>query len=109
MFILGLIFCGVCGLLRTLAPSYIWFLVLEFLDAAFGAGSYVCGFIIGTSLDYFYIYLLKITGVELVGPKRRVLTGTLISSCYTLGEIFAAGSAWIFQDWRYSPKQFKQN
>lgn len=82
---MGLIFCGVCGLARTFAPTYVWFLVLEFLDAAFGAGSYGCGFIMG---------------VELVGPKRRVLTGTLISSCYAVGEIIAAGSAWIFKDWR---------
>ncbi|XP_044259278.1 organic cation transporter protein-like [Tribolium madens] len=85
IFIWGLILCGVCGLLRTLAPTYIWFLVFEFLDAAFGAGSYVCGFIMG---------------VELVGPKKRVLTGTLVSSCYALGEVFAAGSAWYFEDWR---------
>ncbi|XP_063909141.1 solute carrier family 22 member 3-like isoform X1 [Zophobas morio] len=85
VFILGLIFCGICGLLRTFAPTYLWFLILEFLDAAFGAGSYVCGFIMG---------------VELVGPKKRVLLGTLISSCHALGEIFAAGSAWVFKAWR---------
>jgi MFS family permease len=39
-------------------------------------------------------------GVELVGPKRRVLTGTIISSCYAIGEVFAAGSAWIVQAWK---------
>ncbi|XP_044259279.1 solute carrier family 22 member 3-like [Tribolium madens] len=85
VFILGLIFCSICGLIRTQAPSYIWFLVFEFLDAVFGAGSYVCGFILG---------------VELVGPKRRILISTLLSSSYTLGEVFVAGLAWKFQDWR---------
>ncbi|RZC37106.1 solute carrier family 22 member 1 [Asbolus verrucosus] len=85
VFIMGLVVCGICGLIRTVAPTYIWFLVLEFLDAIFGAGSYVCGFIIG---------------VELVGPKRRVLTGTLISSCYAVGEVFAAGAGWISQAWK---------
>ncbi|XP_064212411.1 LOW QUALITY PROTEIN: solute carrier family 22 member 3 [Tribolium castaneum] len=86
VFVLGLIFCSICGLIRTQAPSYVWFLVFEFLDAVFGAGSYVCGFILG---------------VELVGPKRRVLISTLLSSSYTLGEVFVAGLAWIFQDWRH--------
>ncbi|XP_063909977.1 solute carrier family 22 member 1-like [Zophobas morio] len=83
--IFGLVFCGLCGIIRSFAPSYEWFLVFEFLDAAFAAGSYVCGFIMG---------------VELVGPKRRVLTGTLSSSCYAVGEVFAAGAAWLVQSWK---------
>jgi MFS family permease len=85
VFILGMSICGLFGLIRSFAPSYEWFLVFEFLDAAFGAGSYICGFVMG---------------VELVGPKRRVLTGTIISSCYAIGEVFAAGSAWIVQAWK---------
>lgn len=39
-------------------------------------------------------------GVELVGPKKRVLVGSIVSSCYAVGEVMAAGSAWIFQSWR---------
>jgi hypothetical protein len=39
--------CGLFGLIRSFAPSYEWFLVFEFLDAAFGAGSYICGFVMG--------------------------------------------------------------
>ncbi|CAH1373368.1 unnamed protein product [Tenebrio molitor] len=85
VFILGMSICGLFGLIRSFAPSYEWFLVFEFLDAAFGSGSYICGFVMG---------------VELVGPKRRVLTGTLISCCYAIGEVFAAGSAWIVQAWK---------
>ncbi|KAJ8979458.1 hypothetical protein NQ317_006772 [Molorchus minor] len=90
----GMVLCGVCGLIRTMMPSYEWFLVFEFLDAAFGSGTYICGFILG---------------VELVGPKNRVLTGVLASSCYAIGEVFTAGSAWIVKSWKpliyilYSP------
>mgnify|MGYP005985436819 CR=1 FL=1 len=51
------------------------------------------------SLRYYKINLLLI-GVELVGPKRRVLTGTLSSSCYAVGEVFAAGAAWLVQSWK---------
>ncbi|CAH0552808.1 unnamed protein product [Brassicogethes aeneus] len=90
----GMIGCATCGIIRAFMPTYELFLVFEFLDAAFGAGTYICGFVLG---------------VELVGPKKRVLTGVISSSCYALGEIFAAGVAWILQSWRpiiftlYSP------
>ncbi|KAJ8921589.1 hypothetical protein NQ315_010494 [Exocentrus adspersus] len=90
----GMVLCAVCGIIRTFMPTYEWFLVFELLDAAFGSGTYICGFVLG---------------VELVGPKTRVLTGILASSCYAIGEIFAAGSAWLVKSWRpliyilYSP------
>ncbi|VEN56066.1 unnamed protein product [Callosobruchus maculatus] len=90
----GMVLCAICGIVRAFMPTYEWFLVFEFLDAAFGAGTYICGFVLG---------------VELVGPKKRVLTGILSSSCYTFGEIFTAVAAWAVQSWRslifvlYSP------
>lgn len=55
------------------------------------------------------MFFFFIIGVELVSPSKRVLAGTLLSSCYAVGEVFAAGTAWIFQDWKsiiyvlYSP------
>ncbi|KAJ8943341.1 hypothetical protein NQ318_000556 [Aromia moschata] len=81
----GMVLCAICGLIRTAMPTYEWFMVFEFLDAAFGSGTYICGFVLG---------------VELVGPKKRVLTGVLASSCYAVGEVFTAGSAWIVKSWR---------
>ncbi|CAH1997297.1 unnamed protein product [Acanthoscelides obtectus] len=86
LLIWGMVLCAVCGIVRAFMPTYEWFLVFEFLDAAFGAGTYICGFILG---------------VELVGPKKRVLTGILSSSCYTFGEIFTAAAAWVVQNWRH--------
>jgi hypothetical protein len=44
--------CGLFGLIRSFAPSYEWFLVFEFLDAAFGSGSYICGFVMGMFSTY---------------------------------------------------------
>lgn len=38
--------------------------------------------------------------MELVGPKNRVIIGTLASSCYALGEIFIGLVAWLTQSWR---------
>ncbi|XP_066253734.1 organic cation transporter protein-like isoform X2 [Euwallacea similis] len=81
----GMVICGICGCIRALMPTYEWFLLFEFLDAAFGSGSYICGFVLG---------------VELVGPKKRVLTGTIISSCYAVGEIAVAVAAWTVKSWK---------
>lgn len=85
--VLGMVFCALAGTARAFAPNYVWFVALEFIDAMFGAGSYACGFILG---------------VELVGPKYRVLSGTLLSSCYAVGEVLVGVVAWLLQSWRYS-------
>ncbi|ENN78004.1 organic cation transporter protein isoform X2 [Dendroctonus ponderosae] len=82
----GMILCAVCGCAKAFMPTYEWFLTFEFLDAAFGSGSYICGFVLGA---------------ELVGPSKRVLTGTLISSCYAVGEILVALIAWLVKSWKY--------
>ncbi|XP_074030430.1 solute carrier family 22 member 3 isoform X1 [Leptinotarsa decemlineata] len=90
----GMILTGVCGIIRAFMPTYEWFMFFEFLDAAFGAGTYICGFVLG---------------VELVSPKRRVLTGIISSSCFAAGEVFTAASAWLVKSWKplifilYSP------
>lgn len=48
---MGMVLCAVAGVARSFAPSYEWFIILEFLDATFGAGTYACGFILG---NYYY-------------------------------------------------------
>lgn len=83
--ILGMVFCSLAGIARSFSTNYIWFTVLEFVDAAFGSGTYAAGFVLG---------------VELVGPSKRVLTGTIICCCYAVGEVFVAGVAWWLKDWR---------
>ncbi|KAK4883421.1 hypothetical protein RN001_006740 [Aquatica leii] len=76
---------GICGIIRSFTTTYVLFAVFEFLDSAFGAGAYTCGYILG---------------VELVGPKRRVLTGVLICCAYALGEVLTGAIAWGVQSWR---------
>lgn len=44
---MGMVLCGVAGVARSFVTSYTWFLILEFTDAMFGAGTYACGFILG--------------------------------------------------------------
>ncbi|XP_056636575.1 organic cation transporter protein-like [Diorhabda sublineata] len=81
----GMLLCAVFGLSRTFMPTYELFLLFEFLDAAFSAGTYICGFVLG---------------VELVGPKKRVITGIISSSTYAVGEMFTASAAWSVQSWK---------
>ncbi|XP_050313329.1 solute carrier family 22 member 3-like [Anthonomus grandis grandis] len=85
LLIWGMALSSIAGCIKAFMPTYQLFLLFEFLDAAFGSGSYICGFVLG---------------VELVGPKKRVLTGTIISSCYAIGEILLATIAWMVQSWR---------
>ncbi|CAH1173867.1 unnamed protein product [Phaedon cochleariae] len=90
----GMVLSAICGISRAFMPTYNWFLFFEFLDATFGAGTYIVGFVLG---------------VELVSPKKRVMTGIISSSCFAIGEIFTAGSAWAVKSWKplifilYSP------
>ncbi|PSN36798.1 hypothetical protein C0J52_19390 [Blattella germanica] len=77
---------GVMGLARSFAWNYESFLVFEFLDPALGSGIYTSGFILS---------------LELVGPRARVLGGTLISVFYAFGEALLGGVAWWLQNWRH--------
>lgn len=42
----------------------------------------------------------QFSGVELVGPKSRVLLGTILTSCYAFGELYVALFAWLLRSWR---------
>ncbi|KAK4883407.1 hypothetical protein RN001_006726 [Aquatica leii] len=77
--------CGITGLIRSFTNSYEFFITMEFLEAAVGAGSYATAFVIG---------------VEFVGPGKRILIGLLINAAYAIGGVFEGGLAWAFQSWR---------
>ncbi|PNF42889.1 hypothetical protein B7P43_G12899 [Cryptotermes secundus] len=77
---------GVMGLVRSMAWSYEAFLVFEFLDPVFASGIYTAGFVLS---------------MELVGPRARVLGGTLISFFYCFGEAVLGGIASWLQNWRH--------
>ncbi|KAK4883422.1 hypothetical protein RN001_006741 [Aquatica leii] len=68
----GMVLAASCGIIRSLTTIYVLFATFELLDSMIGAGAYSCAFVLG---------------VELVGPKNRVLIGMLISCSYTIGEV----------------------
>ncbi|KAH8380177.1 hypothetical protein KR009_009343 [Drosophila setifemur] len=82
---LGGILGAVIGTIRSFSPSYGWFLVFEFLDNMTSSTLYSTCFVIG---------------IELVGPRRRVLACSVITVFYAVGEVALAMFAKAFPDWR---------
>ncbi|KAK3096979.1 hypothetical protein FSP39_005334 [Pinctada imbricata] len=62
------------------------FAVLRFFDGFFGLAFYTMAFIIG---------------IEMVGPTKRQITGSLILLVYTLGEFILVLLAYFIRDWRW--------
>ncbi|KAJ4442657.1 hypothetical protein ANN_04246 [Periplaneta americana] len=52
------------------------------------------------------IIIFLCTGMELVGPRARVLGGTVISVFYTFGEVILGVVAWWLLNWRYLLRVF---
>ncbi|CAK1585776.1 unnamed protein product [Parnassius mnemosyne] len=84
-FIVTAVSPAVAGLARSFANNYILYLSLEFLDAIVGAGVYTTGFVLA---------------LELVGIKKRVLGGNLISCTFAVGQAVVAVVAWATPYWR---------
>ncbi|KAH8305803.1 hypothetical protein KR059_011045 [Drosophila kikkawai] len=82
---LGGIMGAVLGIVRSYSPSYVWFLIFEFLDNMTSSTLYSTCFVIG---------------IELVGPRRRVLACSVITVFYAVGEVALAMFAKAFPDWR---------
>ncbi|XP_017840801.2 organic cation transporter protein [Drosophila busckii] len=82
---LGGILGAVLGIVRSYSPSYVWFLIFEFLDNMTSSTLYSTCFVIG---------------IELVGPRRRVVACSVITIFYAVGEVALAMFAKYFPDWR---------
>lgn len=72
------------GVLQVVSQNYTVFLVFVFVNALGTAGVYPLAFIIG---------------IELVGKKKREITGIVLNYFYAIGEALVALIAWIAQDW----------
>ncbi|KAK4883414.1 hypothetical protein RN001_006733 [Aquatica leii] len=83
--IYAMLISGMIGVLRTFSNSYLMFMILETVEQIFKSGIYAICYILG---------------VELVGPKKRVLVGLLVSISYEVGGILEGGLAWYVQSWR---------
>lgn len=84
-FVLGIVVRTFIGLARSMSINYPMFIAMEFLDPLLGAGSYSSAFILG---------------MELVGPKARVLGGTLLSCSFAIGEVLLGFIAMYVNNWR---------
>lgn len=51
---------GLIGLLRTVAPTYFWYAVFEFLEAMCASGIFTCSFALGKPVPYIYIYIYSL-------------------------------------------------
>ncbi|XP_054732985.1 solute carrier family 22 member 3-like [Anastrepha obliqua] len=81
----GGFFSGILGLIRSFSPNYTTFVIFEFLDNMASSPMYSTCFIVG---------------IELVGPKRRVVACSIVTIFYAIGEILLAVVAKYFQNWR---------
>ncbi|XP_037937244.1 solute carrier family 22 member 3 isoform X2 [Teleopsis dalmanni] len=82
---LGGLLAGIVGIIRSVSPTYLFFLAFEFLD------NFSCSVLYSTCF---------IVGIELVGPKKRVIACSLITIFYAIGEIILALVAKYYQNWR---------
>ncbi|XP_023305322.2 solute carrier family 22 member 3 [Lucilia cuprina] len=73
------------GIIRSFATSYTFFVIFEFLDSMASSPLYSICFIVG---------------IELVGPKRRVIACSLITIFYAIGEMLLALGAKYYPNWR---------
>ncbi|CAH2047651.1 unnamed protein product, partial [Iphiclides podalirius] len=76
---------AIVGLIRSFSNNYYFYLSLEFLDAVVGAGVYSTGFVLA---------------LEMVGIKKRVLCGNIVSCTFAVGQAYVALVAWAVPYWR---------
>nr|XP_018911326.1 PREDICTED: organic cation transporter protein-like [Bemisia tabaci] len=85
LMVTGTLLSAMFGIMRAFSTNYIMFLVFEFLDAVASTGVFGAVFIIG---------------LELVGPSKRVLSSTILSCFFPIGEVLMGLVMWWLQDWR---------
>ncbi|KAI4459030.1 solute carrier family 22 member [Holotrichia oblita] len=85
LMIVGVLWTTFAGLVRSFSPSYIPFVVMEFLDTLIGSGFYGAGFVLA---------------MELVIPEQRVLGNTILSVAFVVGEVILGFAAWVSPSWR---------
>lgn len=84
IFIFCTLFMAVTGIGQALSSNYITFLVFAFLNAVGTSGVYPLAFILG---------------VEMVGRKKREMSGIVLNYFYALGEALVGLFAWLSKDW----------
>ncbi|XP_066993624.1 organic cation transporter protein isoform X2 [Anabrus simplex] len=85
VFIFCIVLMSITGIAQAVSPDYITFQVFVFINALGTSGVYPLAFIIG---------------VELVGRRRREMSGIVLNYFYALGEAAVALIAWLTKDWK---------
>lgn len=84
IFIFCTLLMSVSGVIQIFSPNYLVFNIFVFINALGTAGIYPLAFIIG---------------VEMVGRRKREVTGMILNYFYAIGEAFVALIAWLTKDW----------
>ncbi|XP_031339277.1 organic cation transporter protein-like isoform X2 [Photinus pyralis] len=81
----SILLCAISGLIRSFVNSYIFYMVMVFVDSFFNAATYTTAFTLA---------------VEFISPKQRVIVVSLISLFYAFGGVITGTVAWLLQSWR---------
>lgn len=84
IFIIAIVIMSITGIIQALSTGYTMFLVFAFLNAFGTSGVFPLAFVIG---------------VEMVGAKRREMSGIVLNYFYSVGEALVGLIAWIDDDW----------
>ncbi|KAK5646499.1 hypothetical protein RI129_004963 [Pyrocoelia pectoralis] len=84
IFIVCIVIMSVSGIVQVFSNGYIMFVILIFVKAFGASGIYPLAFIIG---------------VEMVGRKKREVTGIILNYFFGVGQTLIALIAWMTKDW----------
>ncbi|XP_067931131.1 organic cation transporter protein-like [Watersipora subatra] len=85
--LIALLLQGVTGLASGLVPkNYYVFIVLRFFTGAGSMGLFMTNFVLG---------------MELIGPKYRLVAGIVIQYFFALGYVLVTGFAYATKQWQY--------
>lgn len=84
LFLIAIVFMSLTGVGQAVSNGYVTFLTFAFLNAVGTSGVYPLAFVIG---------------VEMVGKKKREMSGVVLNYFYSVGEALVGIIAWIDGDW----------
>ncbi|KAF7272809.1 hypothetical protein GWI33_014435 [Rhynchophorus ferrugineus] len=86
IFVFSIVLMSISGVMQIWSKNYTTFAILIFINSMGTAGVYPLAFVLG---------------VELVGKRKREVTGIVLNYFYAVGEALVALIAWLVQDWKY--------
>ncbi|KAI4458691.1 solute carrier family 22 member [Holotrichia oblita] len=107
LLIIGMVGCGIFGVIRAFVHDYILFLVFEFLDALFLSGTYACCFILATlekltkpveeepSEPFFHVFKSKILLLRFINACFCWITCAFLFYGLTLNSVALAGNSYL--------------